>query len=72
MNKNDLGASLFILALAVVFGLIACFANTQSTVIILLYGVLSLMYAGRAAAISDFYESIKNCLREKLLERKFL
>lgn len=58
---KNLNVSLVVFALSVVFGLIACFANTQNVVIILVYGALSLMYAARAAACCDFLDDI-NCL----------
>lgn len=56
--KEKIIASLTILAISVVFGLIACFANTQSVIVILLAGIYSIMYAGRAAALNDFIESL--------------
>lgn len=58
--KEKIIASLTILAVSVVFGLIACFANTQSVIIILLAGIYSIMYAGRAAALDDFIESLSS------------
>lgn len=56
--KEEIIESLKILAMSVVFGLIACFANTQSIVVILLAGLYSTMYAVRAAALRDFVKSI--------------
>lgn len=56
--KGKIIASLMVLAVSVVFGLIACFANTQSVIVILLAGIYSIMYAGRAAALNDFIESL--------------
>ena len=56
--KKEIIESLKVLALSVVFGLIACFANTQSVIVILLAGMYSTMYAVRAAALNDFIESI--------------
>lgn len=56
--KKEIIESLKVLALSVVFGLIACFANTQSVIIILLAGMYSTMYAVRAAALRDFVESL--------------
>lgn len=56
--KKEIIESLKLLAESVVFGLIACFANTQSVIVILLAGIYSIMYAGRAAALNDFIESL--------------
>lgn len=42
------------LVLSVSFGLIACFANTQSIVEILLAGSISAMYAARSGAMIDW------------------
>ena len=56
--KEEIIESLKVLALSVMFGLIACFANTQSVIIILLAGMYSTMYAVRAAALDDFIESL--------------
>lgn len=55
----------------VIFGLIACFANTQSIVSILLAGTLSSIYAVRAGGLENFGEKagklfsgkIENCLK---------
>lgn len=56
--KKEIIESLKVLALSVMFGLIACFANTQSVIVILLAGMYSTMYAVRAAALNDFIESL--------------
>jgi hypothetical protein len=56
--KEEIIESLKLLAMSMVFGLIACFANTQSVIVILLAGMYSTMYAVRAAALNDFIESI--------------
>lgn len=56
--KKEIIGSLVLLAVSVIFGLIACFANTQSVIVILLAGMYSTMYAVRAAAVNDFIESI--------------
>ena len=56
--KKEIIESLKVLALSVMFGLIACFANTQSVIVILLAGMYSTMYAVRAAALHDFIESL--------------
>ena len=56
--KKEIIESLKVLAVSVVFGLIACFANTQNVIIILLAGMYSTMYAVRAAALRDFVESL--------------
>ena len=56
--KKEIIESLKVLAVSIVFGLIACFANTQSVIVILLAGIYSIMYAGRAAALNDFIESL--------------
>lgn len=58
--KKEIIESLKVLALSVVFGLIACFANTQSVIVILLAGMYSTMYAVRAAALNDFIESLSS------------
>ncbi len=58
MKKEIIESSLIVLAISVIFGLIACFANTQSVIVILLAGMYSTMYAVRAAALNDFIESI--------------
>lgn len=56
--KKEIIENLKLLAVSVVFGLIACFANTQSVIVILLAGIYSTMYAVRAAALDDFIESL--------------
>jgi hypothetical protein len=58
MKKEGIIESLAVLAVSAVFGLIACFANTQSIIVILLAGTYSTLYAVRAAALNDFIESI--------------
>lgn len=63
-----LNVRLIVFALSVVFGLIACFANTQNVVIILIYGALSLMYAGRAAAYCDFLVGFNRLLKGDLVK----
>ena len=55
--KKEIIESLKLLAVSVMFGLIACFANTQSVIVILLAGMYSTMFAVRAAALNDFIES---------------
>ena len=56
--KKEIIESLKPLAVSMMFGLIACFANTQSVIIVLLAGMYSTMYAVRAAALNDFIKSI--------------
>lgn len=63
-----LNVSLGVFALSVVFGLIACFANIQDVVIILIYGALSLMYAARAAALCDLSDSMGALLEGDLVK----
>ena len=65
--KKEIIESLKVLALSVMFGLIACFANTQSVIVILLAGMYSTMYAVRAAALDDFIESLLSS--EKLFSK---
>jgi hypothetical protein len=62
-----LNASLIVFALSVIFGVIACFANTQ-VVINLVYGALSLMYAARAAACCDFLDDINRLFNGSLVK----
>ena len=50
---------LVLVVLVVVFGLIACFANTQSIVSILLAGTLSTMYAVRLGGLENFFEFLE-------------
>lgn len=50
----------------VIFGLIACFANTQSISSILLAGTLSLMYAVRAGGLENFGENMEELFSGKL------
>lgn len=51
--------------LMVVFGLIACFANTQSIVSILLAGTLSSMYAVRAGGLEILVEDMEKLFSGK-------
>jgi hypothetical protein len=50
----------------VIFGLIACFANTQSIVSILLAGTLSSLYAVRAGGLENFGEDLEKLFSGEL------